>query len=148
MKETATPPEKIALFQHAGYGNLGDDAGIAAVIQNITSRWAGAEIIALSLNPCDTRTRHGIPTYPIRSLSKSPPGLGKAGPGKAGAMARIRTRLGKHRFLTRLLRAANRLAIRMPRALFQEVIFLAQSFRIMRSVDLFIVCGGGQIRDS
>ena len=57
---------KIGLLHHVGGGNLGDDATLDAVAGNIKRRWPNAEIVAFSMNPDDTETRHGIMSYPIR----------------------------------------------------------------------------------
>ena len=57
---------KIGLLDHMGGGNLGDDATLDAAIQNIRRRWPDAVLIGLSMNPDDTETRHGIPSYAIR----------------------------------------------------------------------------------
>src|SRR5215510_11466106 len=57
---------KIGLLDHLGGGNLGDDATLDAVMQNIKSRWPQAEIFGFSMNPSDTESRHGIRSYPIR----------------------------------------------------------------------------------
>src|ERR1700683_3373216 len=58
---------KIGLLNHIGWGNLGDDATEAAVMQNIKKRWPDAEISLFSMNPPDTRSRHGVAAYPIRT---------------------------------------------------------------------------------
>src|SRR5215467_4152682 len=58
--------KKIGLLDHLGGGNLGDDATLDAVMQNIKSRWPTAEISGFSMNPSDTQKRHNIPAYPIR----------------------------------------------------------------------------------
>jgi polysaccharide pyruvyl transferase WcaK-like protein len=41
---------RVALLDHMGGGNLGDDATQTAVIQNIRRRRPGADIIGLSMN--------------------------------------------------------------------------------------------------
>src|SRR6266704_5986167 len=68
MTERAT---RIALLHHTGGGNLGDDGTLQAVLQNIKNRWPDAQIIALSMNPDDTRMRHGIDAFPIRQRTWS-----------------------------------------------------------------------------
>src|SRR5262249_58302553 len=51
---------QIGLLNHIGGGNLGDDATIGAVLQNIRQRWPDVAITAFSQNPSDTSMRHGI----------------------------------------------------------------------------------------
>ena len=59
-------PKRIGLLEHFGTGNLGDDATVAAVLQQIRRRWPDVSITGLSLDPSDSEARHGIPCYPIR----------------------------------------------------------------------------------
>jgi len=57
---------KIGRLHHVGGGNLGNDATLHAVAENIKGRWRNAEIVALSMNPSDAETRHGIISHPAR----------------------------------------------------------------------------------
>ncbi len=140
--------QKIGLLDHLGFGNLGDDATLDAVMQSITSRWPQAEIIALTMNPHDTRKRHGIPSYAIRRYWKLPPQASKALPSEVGFRAKVKRRLSKYPFLLALLRKTNTIAIGMPRAFFQEFSFLVESFAIVSNLDLLVISGGGQLLDS
>jgi hypothetical protein len=65
----AQVPKKIGLLHHMSGGNLGDAASFDAVVQNIKRRWPDAAIFGFSMNPEDTRTRHGLPSYPLRQRS-------------------------------------------------------------------------------
>ena len=67
---------KVAVFAHIGRGNLGDEATMAAIIQNVRLRHPCAEIRAFTLNPADTHARHGVPAFPIRRLSDPSPATG------------------------------------------------------------------------
>jgi len=135
----------IGLFHHVGGGNLGDDATLDAVMWNIRQRWPHAVIIALSINPDDTRKRHGIPAYPISAKAWS---FGYA-PARTGATLKeaVKNLTKQCRILFRLLSAANALAIRLPRAVFRELSFLAASFRVIRSLNLLVISGGGQLTE-
>jgi len=133
MAQTYT---KIALLHHTGGGNLGDDATVDVVIRNIRRRWPDAEITAFSMNPDDTVKKHGVPSYPIRRHTWD---IGY----KSIRMAEIQT--SKHRFSW--LGTTKNPAIRIPRAIFRELSFLVASFRILRSHDLLIVSGGGQLTE-
>lgn len=137
---------RIGLLDHMGGGNLGDDATQEAVIENIKRRWPDADLYGFSLNPDDTRARHGIPSYPIRTKTwilgmetrvENPP------PRK-----RLKTAASKHPFLFWPLRAIYAALVRAPRALAQELRFLARSLRILRPFDLLIINGGGQLTES
>ena len=57
---------KIGVFGHVGNKNLGDEAIISAVIENIRIRLPHAQVLGFTTNAKDTRVRHNIPAYPIR----------------------------------------------------------------------------------
>jgi polysaccharide pyruvyl transferase WcaK-like protein len=137
---------KIGLLNHMGGGNLGDDATQDAVIENIKSRWPNAEIFGFSMNPDDTQTRHGIRSYPIRRETWY--SRYKPVDDSMTIKTKVKAALREHRLLTRLLKAIHTVVIRIPRALSYELLFLAYSFRIIRSFDLLIISGGGQLLDS
>ena len=65
-KDVMNSSPTIALLDHLGGGNLGDDATLDAMMRNVKIRLPDAKLVALSMNPSDTQTRHGIPCYPIR----------------------------------------------------------------------------------
>lgn len=137
---------KIGLLNHMGFGNLGDDATQVAVIKNIKSRWPSAEIILFSMNPADTSSRHGVPAYPIRTefCNRSERHVNEG----LAVKAKVKNFLRKYQVLFQCLRAIKTTIVRKPRIVFNEVLFLCKSFRIVLSLDLFIVSGGGQLLDS
>lgn len=132
--------KKLALLQHVGGGNVGDDATLQAIIQNILVRWPNAALFAFSMNPYDTRLKHGIPSYPISRHTW-------------GSERNPKTNLTiRQRFTSALTRSlpflrSIKTAIRVPVGLIEEVLFLINSFRIIRSFDVLLVCGGGQLTD-
>jgi polysaccharide pyruvyl transferase WcaK-like protein len=148
---------RIALLDHVGGGNLGDDATQTAVIQNIRSRWPHAEIIGLSMNPADTQEKHAIPSYAIRRrIWVGSPIRGdvhlRAATSQPEAealppRARLRSALSKHRVLFRLLGLVNLIVFRAPKELFSEVSFLFRSCALIKACDLLIISGGGQLLD-
>lgn len=139
-------PLRIGLMDHMGGGNLGDDATQDAVIQNISSRWPDAEIYGFSLNPDDTKTRHGVPSYPIRTRTW---GLGNnASVQSTGIKARLKAAAARYPALFWPARILNAALVRAPRALFRETRFLAKSLALLRSFDLFVISGGGQLTES
>ena len=138
---------RIGLLQHVGYGNLGDDATVASVIHNIRCRWPRVLLAGLTLNPHDTQKQHGITTHAARrgcNFTALPPLKYR----KATLRNRLKEIISKYPILYLAIRSVNALIIRAPRAFAQEVLFLVKSFRIARSLDLLIICGGGQLRDS
>jgi polysaccharide pyruvyl transferase WcaK-like protein len=138
-------PQRIGLLHHIGGGNLGDDATQAAVTLNIKHRWPDAVVIGLTANPDDTRTRHGTVAYAIRRRTWT---LGYRAEGAAPTFkGRMKSVLSRYRFLFTLLSAINTVAIRMPKEFALEIVFLGSAFRIVRSLDLLIINGGGQLTE-
>ncbi len=148
------PVKKFAVFAHIGKGNLGDEATMAAVIQNVRLRHPGAEIRAFTLNPVDTQERHKIPAFPIRRPSDAHSAVGGqaqgtadgAGTVPAGPAGRIKQGIKKVPVLGTLLRGLWNAARTIP-ACIAELAFLMKSSQRLKGTDLFIVAGGGQLGD-
>ena len=137
--------KRIGLLDHMGGGNLGDDTTQTAVMYNIRRRWPGAAILGFSMNPTDTEARHKIPSYPIRRRTWDNPDRGEPAiatiAGKAGTPPRPNCR-------QRWLRAISAAIVRKPKGVFSELIFLVKSLALMRTLDIFVISGGGQLLDS
>lgn len=137
---------KVGVLDHLGGGNLGDDATLDSIMQNIERRWPGAEIVGFSMSPSDTQTRHGITCYPIRretwDINYKPGDVGVT------LTSKVKGAIAKHRFLLRFLEIVNAQVIGIPRTLLSEIRFLVKSLRTIRQFDLLIIGGGGQLLDS
>jgi polysaccharide pyruvyl transferase WcaK-like protein len=129
---------RIGLLVHVGGGNLGDEATLATVVSNVKWRWPKAELVAFSMNPDDTEARHGITSHPLRRKGWS---IGYK-PAEAGATftRNLKTLVRGYAVIFYLLAMA-----RLPGEAFRELCFLISSRRKMRSLDLLIVSGGGQL---
>jgi polysaccharide pyruvyl transferase WcaK-like protein len=149
--------KRIGLLDHVGTGNLGDDSTLTAVIQNIKTRWPHAQIAAFSINPADTEKRHGIRSYAVRrtTLAGSNPFLiyfdldgdaSSSGKRVNSFTSRMKSRLRKHRLLFRVLQLLKLTVVR-AKTFFAELLFLFKSYRILRSFDLLVISGGGQLLD-
>ncbi len=138
-------PQKIGLLEHLGGSNLGDEATLAAVVQNIRSRWPNTQIYGFSMNPSDTLSRHGISSYPIRVQTWA--SGNQAATERATIRNTIKTVIMQYGVIYKFIKAIIYVSFRLPRILFQELIFLAKSFKIVQSIDLLIISGGGQLLD-
>jgi polysaccharide pyruvyl transferase WcaK-like protein len=127
--------KRIALLHHTGRGNLGDDAIIDVIVAKIRRRWVGAEIVVFSMNPDDTVKRHGVPSYPIRSYRWH----SEDGPV-------IKTERPQFKLAEWFQKTRNP-TIRVPRAAISELLWLVESYRMLKSFDLLIVSGGGQLTE-
>jgi polysaccharide pyruvyl transferase WcaK-like protein len=127
----------IGILDHMGYGNLGDAAVQESVIANIKKRLPNAQLVAFSLIPDDTTKRHGIPCYPILRWHPTIEPTGS----KAGRWRSLIARLKSALISTPLVFVWAKPAIEFVR----EVAFLARSYRALRSLDVLIISGGGQL---
>ena len=133
---------KIGLLDHVGGGNLGDDATLDAVAVNIRRRRPDAEIVAFSMNPADTETRHGIASHPIRRKSWCI-GYRPAVP-ETSFKERVKALTHGYSVIFYLLKGVTTL-LRLPSEVFRELAFLVSSRRNLKSFDLLIISGGGQL---
>jgi polysaccharide pyruvyl transferase WcaK-like protein len=135
---------KIGLLHHVGGGNLGDDATLDAVAGNIKQRWPKAEIVAFSMNPDDTETRHGIRSHPLRrkgwSFGYKPSRTQTTLRDAVSALAR------KYKVVFRVLKATKGLFC-LPSETCRELSFLASSRSNIKSLGLLIISGGGQLTE-
>jgi polysaccharide pyruvyl transferase WcaK-like protein len=135
---------KIGLLHHVGGGNLGDDATLQAVAENIRRRRPAAEIIAFSMNPDDTEARHGMRSFPVRRRGWS---IGYKAPGtEQGFKASVRSLVRRHGLIFKLVKAAGSV-VRLTGMILGELSFLMSSRRHVRSLDLLMICGGGQLTE-
>ena len=130
---------KIGLLDHMGFGNMGDAAIHESFVQNIRKRLPNACLIAFSQNPADTATRHNIQSFPI---SWNYPGWNDSERGQASARS-VGSRMHS---LFKESHVVNRLGKRVYR-FFKELAHMSRCFRIVRSLDLLIISGGGQLCD-
>src|SRR5712692_1273498 len=128
---------RIGLLDHMGYGNLGDAAVQEAVIANIKKRLPNARLIGFSLVPDDTLKRHGIPCHPIRWWYLTPEKIGSQA---ANGMSL------KSNLISILMKIPLFFSWSKPVSDFiHEVMFWVRSYRTLRSLDLLIISGGGQL---
>jgi polysaccharide pyruvyl transferase WcaK-like protein len=156
----AETSRKIGVFSHGGTKNLGDEALLAAVIQNVRLRVPGAEVIGFTINPNDTRARHGIPCFPIRRTGKVAPTYSATSASTSlssainsedstrnpGALEKIKSAIKAIPGLRSLI-----LGLRSLGQGFLTVIhepkFLLDSYNRLKGVDLLLVAGSQQLND-
>jgi polysaccharide pyruvyl transferase WcaK-like protein len=129
--------KKIGLLDHMGYGNLGDAAVQEAFIANIKKRLPNAVLIGFSLNPEDTRNRHNIKCYSITWWHPGWKGPDTPPPNAVALNSRLKSFLKRHRIVFSWTKPLHDLV--------QELVHLVRSYRAVRSLDLLIISGGGQL---
>lgn len=141
----------VGVFGHYGNENMGDEAIVAAVIEEVRRRYPKARVLGFSIVPEDTRRRHGIESYPIRrDTAPANPKLvaerAWSEPPEAGSNAGIRSSLKSIPLLYPALRGV-RNSIRFAGKVISEIKFLQRSYKIVKTVDLMLVSGSGQLTD-
>jgi len=141
---------RIGLLHHCGTGNLGDDATVTTVLQQIKSRWPTASVVGLSLDPLDSERRHGIPCFAIRqSVFPFEQEWSSASPAtqRGRYSDRLKARFRKAGPLYRATKTIKNVLIVRPIQFLREVTFLGQSLILACELDLIVICGGGQLLD-
>ncbi len=142
--------DAVAVLGHYGQLNLGDESITAAAIGGVRCWRPGARVIAISLDPADTRERHGVDSYALRRdvfrTPLEPPEAKSAPTHTPSESSGLRSVLRRVPFLTTAVRAARHLA-RVSQALVREAASLPKSWRALDGVDLVIVAGSNQLLD-
>src|SRR5882724_331074 len=156
--QPASNHARIGVFSHGGTKNLGDEALFAAVIQNVRLRIPAADIIGFTFNPDDTSARHSIPSFPIRRPGKVAPSASKTtassslpasqvtAPVTSGSGTQLKNILKSIPGL-RFLGVRIRRLVRTAAAVLAEPLFLLDSYRRLKGVELLLVAGSQQLND-
>jgi polysaccharide pyruvyl transferase WcaK-like protein len=126
---------RIGLMGPYGYGNLGDDAFLGAMIQNVRARHPETELLGFALDPVDTARRHGITCHPLSRMTWQEADSG--GNPFQRSMRKLRT--SDNALARRVERVAGRAVA--------ELGMLRRSYRALEGVDALVACGSGQIQD-
>ncbi len=151
--------KKIGVFSHGGTKNLGDEALLAAVIQNVLLRVPHAEVVGFTINPEDTHERHGILSFPVRQIDRgalsntagSEPSVGltktpEREGSSVGAAGKIKNALKILPGVRPAVPVLRGLAQNLH-TIFAEPKFLFDSYRRLEGVDLLLVAGSQQLND-
>lgn len=146
---------RIGVFGHVGGKNLGDEAIISAVIQNLRRRLPDIEICGFTANPEDTRERHKIASFPIRRIKKAPLKSKELKSERAVVNGEIRQSKLENRIKDLLKRFPPiyvflKIIQKIPAAvgaIIREPGFLVRCFKNLKGVDLLIFAGSQQLID-
>ena len=155
--ETPLRPIRVAVFGHVGQDNLGDEAAFKAVIEAAKSRRPSAEIIGVSVNPADTALRYGITTFPIWRDTPSIGSLCEESTeihakermqpvSRPEGASRLKCFLRRVPGLIHFLRSVVYVFMLVP-VVMHESLFLWQTYRNLRHVDLLAVAGSQHLND-
>lgn len=152
MKKTKI--KQVGVFGHYGNSNYGDEAIIAAVIENTRNLLPHSEIACFSINPEDSKQKHGLPAYPIRrgKMKKNTVTQAKvktsqkepASPKQVGRLKSVLKRLPLLWPTLLLVKEALKHIKNSP----AELLFLARAYSNLKTFDLLIVSGSNQFLDN
>jgi polysaccharide pyruvyl transferase WcaK-like protein len=117
---------RICFYGNFGAGNLGNEATLQAIIEQIRRRWPDGELLCFCTDPEDVRTRHHIAALPVQAVNG-------AAADRSGANARRGA-------LRRFFRIAFR---RIP----LELIHWIKCLHALSRADRLIVAGTGIVCD-
>ncbi len=126
MSAKSTKPVRVSFYGNFGSGNLGNEATLQAVIEQVQQRWPRAELLCFCTNPQDVRTRHNIAAFPSEAVEKT--------------AAKSLSAPGRRDRLARLFRIAFR---RLP----LELLHWGKTLRAVSHSDVLIVAGTGIVGD-
>jgi polysaccharide pyruvyl transferase WcaK-like protein len=146
-----TGPRVALLTPYTG-GNFGDAAIQDAMISNLRLRLPTAQFSGISLNSENYLQRHGSRAFPLCAFGNS--FYGMAGTGKGASQSDPGRTTGPAGFIGSLKAALRRIPgarwlikLTKPRlnSLLSESRHFRAGYRFLRSHDIVIVCGGGQL---
>jgi polysaccharide pyruvyl transferase WcaK-like protein len=148
----------VGVFGHYGNKNLGDEAIIQAVMDNLTARMPNARLICFSINPADSSSRYQVPAYPIRRPAVSAeavdePSRAQSVPSVQEGSQPIVSAPGLRQRVARipLLGPALRALVRLKDLALDgwcEFQFLRLSHRRLKELDVLMISGSNQFLDN
>ena len=143
---------KVALLTPYDGGNLGDAAIQEALIGNFRQYDPQVHLCGITLHPESTAARHRIPCYPLAAISRPyyhAKTEAAVSANNYAATSGIGRSVEKPGFFKRFKRAVRGLLFRIGLGplvrLAQEGLHILRSYRLLRSVDMLVVAGGGQL---
>ena len=148
----------VGVFGHYGNENLGDEAIITAVLQNLKKLWPDVEARCFSIIPEDSAQRHQVASFPIRwrSAPSTKARVDSASSGVSEQAAHTSSEVEKTSLKDALkkvpvmglaIRVLGRLRSATQQTL-QEIAFLRESYRAVKALDLLMITGSNQFLDN
>lgn len=140
MLERRGKPVAVGLWGHNGTGNLGNEATISAILQNLRKRVPDISLYGFSWDPEDTRLRHGIVSYPVRRRSVE---SNKNDNSEVYVKPRYEDWKSQLKRYPLVFKVAKWLLTPL-----MEFIFAVQACRSLSNIDLMLVVGTGLLADT
>src|SRR2546423_9355321 len=135
-------PRRIGLVHHMDGGNLGDDATVTGIMDNIKTRWPDAHIVGLAMVYQDSPRTLASP-FSHRSQDSEVTTFRP----QSSLKAKAKSLVINTPWALKALKAVHTV-VTAPEAILRELIFLVKAFRSLRSLDLLVISPGGQLAES
>ena len=143
----------IALLTPYTGGNLGDAAIQEAAIQNVRTRYPDARLCLVSILPKLTAGLHDVPSFPLGRRGQwpdEPASATNASDDAAGRTSQAAQRgvFGRVKVAVKAFRPMYSILKRAHDKLwpvYDELVHIRRVYRFLKSVDLVLVSGGGQL---
>ena len=156
----STKTRRIAVFGFYGNENLGDEAIVEAVIDNVRELIPGAEPTCISVNPVDSRERHGVTADPIfppaksyRSIrermaeQKNKQATSKPKPSDSPDPSSLRTKIKNLPLISTVLSSV-RVVLKLPGTIARQRQFAKHIRSVLKRTDAVLISGSNQFLDN
>ena len=133
---------RIGVLYPSGWGNLGDEAILQATFAALRGRWPDVALRAFTLHPARTAANHGVEAEPLTGVNRH---LFGAPLGDGPFVVRAARGLARRARNIPLLGGVAARGSNIVATLVFEVISLRSAWRWIRSADLVLASGGGQL---
>jgi polysaccharide pyruvyl transferase WcaK-like protein len=157
-QEVLTPSPRVALMTPYNGGNLGDAAIQDSMIANLRRRMPGAQICGITLNCDNFLKQHGVGAFPLlASMMPLSYRSGRSSAPRPKAEERFTVEADSPRrkaWTSPIRRAIRGVPVLVPllkrsrawlTAVRWEILHSYEGYRILRTQDLLVVSGGGQL---
>jgi polysaccharide pyruvyl transferase WcaK-like protein len=140
--ERSNQTPTIGVLYPSGWGNLGDEAILQTTFAALRGRWPDVALRAFTLHPARTAANHGVEAEPLTGVNRHLFGapLGE-GPFLVRAARSLARRVRTIPLLGRFAGGASNLVA----TIVFEMIALRRAWRWIRTADLVLASGGGQL---
>lgn len=143
---------RIGFLGHYGNQNLGDEATLQALLQQVRRYYPNSEIIIISPNPEDTRQRYNTRVFPMHKGVDSRP---VHSPLRSVQVQKQRQSPERHwlallkqNFIAQsVIKPLMHGFLALPNLL-HELVFTLKCLRLCQQMHLLIISGGGQVDDT
>jgi polysaccharide pyruvyl transferase WcaK-like protein len=135
---------RIGVLYPSGWGNLGDEAILQATFTALRARWPDVALRAFTLHPARTTANHDVEAEALTGVNRP---LFGAPLGEGPFAVRVARGLAWRARNVRLLGGMCARASSLVAALVFEAISLRRAWRWLRTADLLLASGGGQLDD-